>query len=143
VLSEVGAQPELEYALPGIDLSAYLRRRTSAPERGIYAEIGQPSLDLLAVIDEDKYKSVIEMPRTTPSKVERSAVGLWDTMADPGEERNLISSLPVRAAYHEQLLARWLVKQANWAGPSTGATPSQVTMTQELRNRLRAVGYLD
>ena len=68
---------------------------------------------------------------------------MWDTTADPTEQTDLTDSLPVRAAYDEQLIARWLAEQRMWR-EGTGATPApRVGMPEDVEKGLRALGYLD
>jgi len=145
VLSEVGASPDLNYALPGRDLLPWASQLWFPTARPIYAELsnGKQALDLLGVVDGDGYKRAIEMSPVPGRTTTRKAVGLWDTEADPDEQVDLAESLPVRAAYHEQLLARWLVEQEHWRDADSGRPPPTVEMTEELNKDLRALGYLD
>ncbi|UCG88334.1 MAG: hypothetical protein JSW71_07265, partial [Gemmatimonadota bacterium] len=73
----------------------------------------------------------------------RESVGLWDTKKDPTETVDLRESLPVRASYHEQLIARWLVEQRHWCDASTQEADSEVEFTEEMREDLESLGYLD
>jgi arylsulfatase A-like enzyme len=141
VLSQAGLPPDLPYPLPG---------RSLAPDRldegrRVYAETSMweaNNLDLVAVIDEDGYKRVIDasaLPRETASK---QSVGLWDTHADPEEQRDLTAQLPVRAAYDEQLIASWLLKQHASRQRSTSAPPPKAKLSAELERKLRDLGYL-
>ena len=138
VLARTGTESGPGYVIPGMDLSVALAQ--PGAERRLYAELSHPpeyALDLLAVIDEDGYKSVIEMlPRRMTVK---DAIGLWDTKADPDECIDLNALLPVRGSYHEQLLAHWLVAQGT---VPAAARPPAVEMTDEMRRSLRALGYL-
>jgi hypothetical protein len=111
-------------------------------KRRIYGQLRQfpRGPDLLTVIDEEGYKRALEMAPTATT-AER-AVGLWATRADPSEQVDLSASLPVRAAYDEQLLAHWLVAQAERRVSSGATPPPTVEMTEEAERGLRALGYL-
>jgi arylsulfatase A-like enzyme len=141
VLSQTGLRPDLPYPLPG---------RSLAPERlaegrRIYAETSMweaNNLDLVAVIDEDGYKRVIDAsvpPRETATK---RSLGLWDTSSDPGEQRDLSARLPVRAAYDEQLIAGWLLAQRATRQPLTSAPAPRAELSPELERKLKNLGYL-
>ncbi len=145
VLAQARVDPFLDYGLPGADLVRITAESASNPSRRIYAEESRSrdnSFDLVAFIDEDGYKRVIDMS-VEPGKVAtEKAVGLWDTKADPDEQVDLTESLPVRAAYHEQEISHWLVSQKCWRDAiSAGKTPS-FEMTEKMEKELRALGYL-
>ncbi|MFB3882584.1 MAG: sulfatase [Armatimonadota bacterium] len=141
VFYETGLRPGLLYPLEG---------RPLAPDRmekgrRIYAETSMweaNNLDLVAVIDEDGCKRVIDAsvpPRETASK---QTIGLWDTNRDPNEQADLSAKLPVRAAYGEQLIASWLLDQYRVRTRSaTGPTP-KIQLSDELRRTLKDLGYL-
>ncbi len=141
VLRETGAAPP-SYRLPGRSLSP----RGLEPDRRLYAEVSEwaaNNLDLVAAIDEDGYKRVIDtsvLPRETAPK---KSIGLWDTGSDPDERTDLTGKLPVRAAYDEQLLAGWLLDQLGSRRRAGGSTPSpRVKMSEELKRKLQNLGYL-
>jgi len=142
VLAEVGIDPELPYALAGEDLGRAAAGGSGG--RRIYAEVARwdsNALDLAGVIDEDGYKRVIDvsvLPRETAT---RNSVGLWDTKSDPGEKRDLSAEMPVRAAYGEQLLARWLVQQSRWLERPVEEERLRVELSPEERRVLEALGY--
>ena len=144
VLAEVGLRPKLPYELVGRDLSAAAQGGGEGNRR-FYGETAfwdSNDLDLVGVIDEDGYKRVIDvsvLPRETATK---ESIGLWETGADPDEVREVSGERPVRAAYGEQLIARWLVKQRRWREELGAKPPPQVTMTPELRKKLLVLGYL-
>jgi arylsulfatase A-like enzyme len=140
-LSEVGLHPALPYPLAGQSLAPDRVEKN----RRVYAETSMweaNNLDLVAVIDEDGYKRVIDAsvpPRETASK---QSIGLWDTNLDPGEQADLSAKLPVRAAYDEQLVANWLVDQYRLRTRSaTGPTP-KIHLSDELERTLKDLGYL-
>ena len=147
VLSITGAAPALPYRLPGVDLTRYLLYPSSEDTgRHVYGEVSwgeDDRLDMVAVTDEEGYKRVIDMSPVPGKLTTSKAVGMWDTSADPDEQVDLTESLPVRAAYHEQLLARWLVEQEHWRDAASGRPSPTVEMTEELKRGLRALGYLD
>jgi arylsulfatase A-like enzyme len=141
VLSEVGLRPALPYPLVGRSLAPDRVERN----RRVHAETSMweaNNLDLVAVIDEDGYKRVIDAsvpPRETASK---QSIGLWDTNLDPGEQTDLSAKLPVRAAYDEQLIASWLVDQYRVRTRSaTGPTP-KIHLSDVLKRTLKDLGYL-
>jgi len=141
VLSQAGLQPDAPYRLPG---------RVLTPERldkgrRIYAETSMweaNNLDLVAVIDEDGYKRVIDAsvpPRETATK---RSTGLWDTRVDPEERNDLSASMPVRAAYDEQLIAGWLLEQRASRERVAAPPAPKVKLSAELQRKLRDLGYL-
>ena len=145
VLAEVGLSPELSYELAGRDLSRAAQHPETMLGRRVYGETSvwdTNDLDLVAVIDEDGYKRVIDvsvLPRETAT---RKSIGLWDTRADPDETVDLLERMPVRAAYGEQLIARWLVAQSQWRHKLAAGPPPRIELTEELREQLHALGYL-
>jgi arylsulfatase A-like enzyme len=141
VLEQVGLRPDLPYPLPGRSLTP----ERLAESRRIYGETSMweaNNLDLVAVIDEDGYKRVIDAsvpPRETATK---QSVGLWDTRSDPGEHDDLSARLPVRAAYDEQLIAGWLLEQRAWRERVAAPPAPKVKLSAELERKLRNLGYL-
>lgn len=144
VLSSVGLRPALDYELPGRDLARTAEVPDADGARRIYGEVSQfdsNDLDLGAVIDEDGYKRVMDVsvaPRETATK---KSLGLWDTHSDPNETTDLSVQMPVRAAYGEQLIARWLLTQSRWRERLSSEPPPRIEIDDELRDRLRALGY--
>jgi len=145
VLSAVGLRPKLDYEIAGRDLARTAQLPGADGPRRIYGEVSQfdsNDLDLAAVIDEDGYKRVIDVsvaPRETATK---KSLGLWDTRADPKEETDLSQRMPVRAAYGEQLIGRWLLTQSRWRERLCSEPPPRIEIDEELRDKLRALGYL-
>jgi arylsulfatase A-like enzyme len=141
VLSQTDVESGLGDDLPGMDLSECLRRDLAEKGRRIYGEMCHRggALDLLAVVDEDGYKRVVKMSRGGTA---RRAVGLWDTEADPAEQVDLSTALPARAAYLEQLLACWMVAQADQDGRVRESSPPSTEMSEQMKRQLRALGYL-
>ena len=145
VLAEVGVAPELEYSLPGRDLTSAARRPDALSARRIYGEVSQfdsNDLDLAAVIDEDGYKRVVDVSVPPQETATEKSIGLWDTRTDPKEAADLSESMPVRAAYGEQLIARWLLAQSRWREQMSPGPPPTIEISDELREKLRALGYL-
>ncbi len=143
ILAQSGVRPELKHPLPGTDLALTATTQTSG-RRVLYCELSRRAsneLDLAGVTDEDGYRRAIDMSVIPGKKAPKKSVGLWNLNSDPDEQIDLTESLPVRAAYHEQMIARWLVQQTYLRNQSVGAT-SPVEMTEELREQLRALGYL-
>jgi len=144
-LAAAGLRPALPYRLPGSDLAAMAVTPNSRPTRRIYGEVARwdsNDVDLVAVIDEDGYKRVVDvsvLPRETAVK---DTLGLWDTHADAQEKVNLVTKLPVRASYDEQLIARWLIEQRYWRGRSPVARPPRVDHDEAVGRHLKALGYL-
>ena len=97
--------------------------------------------DLLGVIDEDGYKRVIAADAEAGTG-NYPWLGLWDTRSDAGEESDLAESMPVRAAYGEQLIAQWLTAQQRVAGGMNATSTPSSEFTDEMREELRALGYL-
>jgi hypothetical protein len=94
------------------------------------------------VIDEDGYKRVIDAsvpPRETATK---RSIGLWDTRVDPEEHNDLSASMPVRAAYDEQLIAGWLLGQRAWRERVAAPPAPKVKLSAELQRKLKNLGYL-
>lgn len=140
-IEQVGLRPDLPYPLPGRSLTP----ERLAESRRIYGETSMweaNNLDLVAVIDEDGYKRVIDAsvpPRETATK---QSVGLWDTSSDPDEHDDLSAKLPVRAAYDEQLIAAWLLEQRAWRERVAAPPAPKVKLSAELQRKLRDLGYL-
>lgn len=145
VLAAANCAPALGYPLAGRDLLEVAAASPSAASRRAYAEVSMldsNELDLAAVIDEDGYKRVVDLSVVPGGRATEESVGLWDTRADPKEEMDLTDSLPVRAAYGEQLIAKWLRVQRNWLGAeSRGA--ARLELSEEMEENLRALGYLE
>ncbi len=145
VLGEADLEVDVGYELPGRDLAGAAGRRASGSSRRIYAEVSRwesNDLDLVAVIDEDGYKRVIDMSVLPRENATERSIGLWDTRADPTEERDLSSELPVRARYGEQLIAEWLVGQAGSGGGRSAEAQPRVQMDEEMKRQLQDLGYL-
>ncbi len=144
VLSAVGLRAQLPYRLPGIDLARLAHPEQAGPERPVYAEVSKwagNDLNLVGVIDEDGYKRVVDVSVSPQDNATQQSLGLWDTRADPKEEVDLSEKLPVRAAYGEQLIVRWLHGQLDWSGKGP-APEGPVVISEELERELRALGYL-
>ena len=144
VLGELGLDVELTYPLPGGDLFLGASDPGSEPPRRLHAEVSQfdhNALDLVGIVDEDGYKRVIDVS-VNPGAATELSLGLWDTGADPFEETDLVEARPVRAAYDEQLIAAWLIAKRHGRDAMATEGPPTVEMTDELRDQLRALGYL-
>ena len=145
LLRQAGVSVELSYPLPGRDITpGSLQFAPSAASR-LYAELSkweQNPLDLVGVIDEDGYKRVFDLSKIVGFMATESSIGLWDTGADPSEQNDLTASLPVRAAYDEQLVARWLVLQRERRNAAAPGAPPRAAMSDELERELQALGYL-
>ncbi|NIM07431.1 MAG: sulfatase-like hydrolase/transferase, partial [Armatimonadetes bacterium] len=77
----------LKYQLTGVDLAAVAQSGLNPPRR-IYAQLSpfeENNLDLLAIIDEDGFKRVLNMSVGTDVKPTERSVGLWDLNSDPDE----------------------------------------------------------
>ena len=145
VLGEAGIGPKLGYELPGRDLSEAAALPGSGPSRRVYAEVSRwdsNDLDLVAVIDEDGYKRVIDVSVLPRENATERSIGLWDTRADPMEERDLSRERPVRARYGEQLIAEWLVEQKDGGRGSPAGTQPKVQLDEDMRRQLQDLGYL-
>ncbi|MCJ7822686.1 MAG: sulfatase-like hydrolase/transferase, partial [Armatimonadetes bacterium] len=145
VLGEADLEVDLSYELPGRDLSRAMADPASGSSRRVYAEVSRwdsNDLDLVAVIDEDGYKRVIDVSVPPRENATERSIGLWDTRADPMEERDLSSKLPVRARYGEQLIAEWLVEQKGHGKGSTAGTQPKVQVDEDMRRQLHDLGYL-
>jgi len=141
VLAETGLRPELRQSVSGRDLSP-----TAPPNPAgsrVYYQLSpvRPELPtLLGVLDEDGYKRVIAP--CEPDRRETKRLGVWDTNADPDERRNLVDSMPVRAAHGEQLIACWLAEKLRDRESAPQEAPQSVDASEERRRELRALGYL-
>jgi arylsulfatase len=146
ILAVLGIEPELDYALVGRNLVPPALASGAASSRRIYCEVSRDPddrLDLVGVIDEDGYKRVLDTSRPMGRLATKEAIGLWNTEEDVGEQVDLRSTNPVRAAYDEQLIARWLQEQRYWRYVLAGGPAPAVELTDEMREDLRALGYLD
>jgi arylsulfatase A-like enzyme len=144
VLGVVDLEVGLSYGLPGEDLSKAMADSASGSSRRVYAEVSRwdsNDLDLVAVIDEDGYKRVMDVSVPPRENAPERSIGLWDTRADPMEERDLSRELPVRARYGEQLIAEWLVEQSGGGGGAAAARP-KVEIDEDMRRELQDLGYL-
>jgi arylsulfatase A-like enzyme len=145
VLAQVGLEPNLPYDLPGEDLGKYALSRGSVRPHPIFMEVSRwdtNDIDLVAVIDEDGFKRVVDVSVPPHETATRSSIGLWDTRTDPQEQVDLSRKLPVRAAYDEQLIAQWLLEQREVRRRSRSVAPPKVDFDQALRKELEALGYL-
>ncbi|MBN1459069.1 MAG: sulfatase, partial [Armatimonadetes bacterium] len=144
VLAEVGVAPDVWYPLPGMDLAHFATQPRASRDRPVYAEVSWHEanhLDLVAVIDEDGYKRTLDVSVDPGEFATKKSLGLWDTASDPKERQDLSSSMSVRAAYDEQLLAKWLLAQTECRTAQAEA-PATVEITDEMREELQALGYL-
>ncbi len=148
VVAQIEAAPRLDYHLPGCDLANLAAHAPSDPSRRIHAEVlAQFSkgdiTQLAGLIDEEGYKRVIDTSLKVTQREPKKSVGLWDTTNDPKEEKDLSESSPVRAAYGEQIIAHRLVTQRSERGSAPARTAPPTEMSEELRQQLKALGYLD
>ncbi|UCC68933.1 MAG: sulfatase [Armatimonadota bacterium] len=112
--------------------------------RAVHCQLSPPLWevpDLLGVIDEDGYKRVIAAEAEAGTE-DYAWLGLWDTRSDAGEESDLTESMPVRGAYEEQLIAEWLAAPQRVAGDMNATAAPLSEFTDEMREELRALGYL-
>lgn len=112
--------------------------------RVVHCQLSPPLWEvpnLLGVIDEDGYKRVIAADADADTD-QYLWLGLWDTGSDPGERTDLVDSLPVRAAYGEQLIAQWLAGQQRVAGDTNATSTPSSEFTDEMQDELRALGYI-
>jgi arylsulfatase A-like enzyme len=145
ILGQVGLRPDLPYRLQGRDLAGEAQATDPGGERRIYAEVSSwdnNEVDLVAVLDEDGYKRVIDVSVPPRERASQKSLGLWDLRSDPKEKVDLSQKLPVRAAYDEQLIAGWLLQQRYWRGGSAPARPPRVKYDEAIGKQLRALGYL-
>ena len=145
LLAEVGLSPDLPYALPGANLRQAAMLPDSERRLPVYSEVARldsNAVDLAAVIDEDGYKRVIDLSVAPRNQAARRSIGLWDTHSDPKERIDLTARLPVRAAYGEQLITRWLLAQRRWRDKVAPFPPPRVDLPPDLKDDMRALGYL-
>lgn len=143
VIRRAGLAHILDSRHAGRDLSP-LARSESSRGRVVWAQISPPSVDaprLVGVIDEDGYKRVIAADSGVDPKQYRW-IGLWHTGSDPGEKTDLTETMPVRAAYGEQLIAEWLAGQESLAQGVERGPSAPIRLTGEMQQQLRALGYL-
>lgn len=145
VLAETGVRARLPYALPGESLSRPGPDSSPGAGRLVFGEVARcdgNALDLVGVIDEDGYKRVIDVSAPPREAAARRSLGLWDKNRDPTEQADLASRMPVRAAYGEQLVARWLSEQLLWVDHTAAGEPPKVELSAEALRDLEALGYL-
>lgn len=146
ILAVLAIEPKLDYALVGHNLAPPALASGAASSRCLHFEVSRilgDRLDLVGVIDEDGYKRVLDTSRPTRRLATKQAIGLWDTDDDVAEQVDLSSANPVRAAYGEQLIATWLQEQREWRGALAREPAPAVEMTDEMREELRALGYME
>jgi arylsulfatase A-like enzyme len=143
VLAAAGVAPSGPLPLAGVDLTRVASAPAAPRRRPLFAEVSmgtQNTRDLVGVIDENGCKRVVDMS-VVPNPETRECTGLWDTRADPAEEADLLSALPARSAYCEQLIAYWLTAQVALHQPAAAVAPTE--MSEELRKQLEALGYVE
>jgi arylsulfatase A-like enzyme len=147
VLAAAGIGSPGCHRVAGSDLRAVAGGPRASGSRPVFAEAsmhGPTKCDLVAVIDADGYKRVLDMSVGKGGGRGPRWAGLWDTGSDPEERVDLTSSHPARAAYLEQLIASWLLEQIRLRD-ELGISPAadQGELPEELRRDLEALGYLD
>ncbi|MCJ7749971.1 MAG: sulfatase-like hydrolase/transferase, partial [Armatimonadetes bacterium] len=158
LLAVLGIDPPMKYPLSGRNITPAALDSSPCPEAPIYAEVARydgDDLVLASVIDEDGYKRVLNTSRLRGMwpfrgvrplwgmRATKESIGLWNTQEDVGEQLDLRSTNPVRAAYHEQLIARWLQEQRHWRDVLVREPAPPVELTDEMRKELRELGYLE
>jgi len=146
ILAVVGLKHQLDYPLLGRNLVPGALASDAGTPRCIHSEVSKRSnnsLDLVGIIDEDGYKRVLDTSRPKGAAATKEAIGLWKTGEDVGEKVDLSSTNPVRAAYDEQLIARWLQEQHHWRSVLAREPAPPVELTDEMREELRGLGYLE
>ncbi len=138
--------PEVRAELQGVSL---LGDQTDAANRLAYAEMLAPHPTIQALnrrtgLPEDtpqpKYDRALRCIRTTASKFVWASDGqhaLFDLQQDPSETQNLYREQPETAAELEKQLMSWQ--------PPTGLalTAPELHMDEDVRQRLRDLGYID
>lgn len=144
IMSAAGAAPALSYGLPGRDLAALTDGSRPVPPVPIFAEVCQKKrgIDLVGVIDEEGYKRVFDMSPTPGACSPSASIGLWDTNRDPQEQTDLRQTRPLRADYHEVLMAQYLATQQGWRGAAGEGPGASAPLTDDVRKKLEALGYL-
>jgi hypothetical protein len=140
-----GSEIDTDYPLAGVVLP--LDEADAARSRGrpIFAELAHEygrTFDLVCVIDEFGYKRVLDLSGTPKGTARSESVGLWDTMSDPLEESDLSGTRPVHAAYGEQLIGQFLARQEQWRRSTGVLAPGRAELSEEAREKLKALGYL-
>jgi len=146
VLAATGIEPHMTYPLFGRDLAPPVLDSDSSPAPCIYAEVSRydnDHVDLVGIIDSDGYKRVIDVSTVKGIRATKESIGLWDTKADATEQFDVTSAHPVRAAYDEQLIVKWLTRQQRWYEALSPEDMQPVEMSDELRKELRGLGYLE
>jgi arylsulfatase A-like enzyme len=101
----------------------------------LFAEALLPTAGQALAARRGPFKVVV---RGLPPRAE-NAQG-FDLLADPGEERPLpVTARPELSALYEALVVRWLRLST---GPKPAASPAPAAMDEDLRRRLRQLGYL-
>jgi len=145
ILATAEINPGLSYTLPGVDISAFANEPDKIMPRCLFSETWLRSgfrPNMIAILDEDGYKRAIMMIDPQKKEIIPEISGLWHLDNDPGEERNLIDELPVRAAYDEQLLGHWMATQSQYKVMGSGESSSGEEIPENLREDLEAMGYL-
>ena len=150
VLAALGIDAKLDYPLLGRSLVPSALASDTSPARRIYCEVKKRAadrVDLVAVIDEDGYKRVLDTSRPQDVRPKwratKESIGLWSTEDDGPEQVNLMPTEPVRASYDEQLTALWLQEQLQLRQILAREPAPSVTLTDEMREELKGLGYLD
>jgi arylsulfatase A-like enzyme len=105
----------------------------AAPEAFTETRLGDQELAALVT---PSWKVISRSGRRGPR------VEVYDLAADPGEQRNLASGEAILAGYGTHALARWAAT-APRPSRGSGAGSNEPRITPELRERLRALGYVN
>jgi arylsulfatase A-like enzyme len=145
VLEWTGSEIENNYPLAGMVLPLDEVDATRLRGRPIFAELAHDygrTFDLVCVIDEFGHKRVLDLSGVSNGTARSESVGLWDTMSDPLEESDLSGTRSVHAAYGKQLIGEFLARQEQWRRSSGVLAPRRAELSEEAREKLKALGYL-
>jgi len=120
ILSLAGLEAPKDHLLDGIDLSPVLLRQESLPQRMLYwASLSNNGARSEALRD-GSWKLVVRHPKATPGTFENEALELYRLDQDPGEEVDLTSENPKRAAMMLKQLKYWFADIQETATPQPG-----------------------
>jgi arylsulfatase A-like enzyme/Flp pilus assembly protein TadD len=115
-------------AMQGTDLSQYLQPQFSLPDRAIFGESMSPT--------EFNCSSLLGIVMDRWHYIQSTRPELYDRIADPEENRNLIDLEPERAAAMQEVLKKLLQETER------SDTDSSVEVDAETLEQLESLGYL-
>ncbi len=142
ILSQTWSNPQLDYDLPGIDLTRPASGASGVTPRFLYAELSRletSKLNQLALVNKQGYKRILDIAGKGQRKAPEQTTGFWNLRVDPYERVDLSSSQSSYCAAQDAELLRWREKQQAWRPVSED---SSTHISEETLRELRALGYL-